>query len=294
MKSPVNHAIEDIVAVVLEYHKPDATFHCIKSLRDAGIRHILVWDNSSDAGMTRAELARTLNLESNLVLHVRIESAGSNLGFSAGVNAAIAAIPAEECRRHVLLINNDATINREGVGALFETLIGEPANAIAAPEFLSNTQEARAMLYYHSCLAILTKKKYPGSFAFLSGCCLLVDMEKAGTPLLDEAFFMYGEDVALSLRLQREGFKLAIAKSARVEHIGSSSSVAGSPFYEYHVARGHLLLASRISNSWLHSVLLWPPRLASLAARSLLRAIRAGSLTPIKAFWRACVEHLAR
>lgn len=282
-----NPNIEDVTAVVLEYHRPGATLQCIKSLSNAGITHILVWDNSTDNGATRSVLNAELTKEENLVRCVSIVGNNTNLGFSAGINAAISHLTGWRKSRYFLLINNDATINALGVSALLETMTSDASNAIVAPKYLNTDKQSSALMYYHPFLAAQTKKKYAGSFAFLSGCCLLVDIEKNGMPLFDEGFFMYGEDVALSRKLQDNHFKLAITESASVEHVGAASSVVGSAFYEYHVVRGHLLLTSRISRSAMHSVVLWPTRLASLATRSLIRSIRSRSMTPVTALWRA-------
>lgn len=278
---------KDIVAVVLEYHRPDATFRCIKSLADAGVEHIIVRDNSTDFGATRTELADLLKNDADLFQRVTIFGDNVNLGFSGGVNTAIAHITNIQNLRYVLLINNDAIINSEGVDALLEALTCDPKIALAAPQFLSSDGKKPALFYYNRYFAALTRKKYFGSFAFLSGCCLLLDLEKTGATPLDADFFMYGEDVALSYDLQKKGYQLAIAESARVEHIGAASSVVGSPFYEYHVVRGHILLASRIATSSGHAIILWLPRLTSLAARSTLRAMRSKSLIPVTALWRA-------
>ena len=286
MKLATKHAA-DIVAVVLEYHRPDATFRCIKSLAGAGISHILIQDNSTDDGATRIELTNFLKNDFDLLQRVTIIGNNVNLGFSAGVNAAISYIKNTRNPRYVLLMNNDATINAIGVTALFYALISDPKNALAAPEFLGAVEKKSALIYYNRHFAALTQKKYFSSFAFLSGCCLLMDLEKTGSQPLDSGFFMYGEDVAISHRLQKKGYQLVIAESAIVEHIGSASSVAGSPFYEYHVIRGHLLLTSKIAASRIYAVMLWPTRLTSLLVRSTLRSARAKSFIPLIALWRA-------
>lgn len=282
--------LEDVVAVVLEYHRPDATLRCMKSLSDAGIKHIFIWNNSTDSGKTRDMLGDAIAKDEKMNARVSIAGENINLGFSAGVNAAISQISKTRPLHYILLINNDATINREGASALFGVLNSDKSYAIAAPEYLSIEKKSRSLMYYHPYFATLTRKKYFGSFAFLSGCCLLVDIEKTGMPLLDEGFFMYGEDVALSRKLQRKGYKLAIAERASVEHVGAASSVAGSAFYEYHVARGHIVLTPRIANSRLHALLLWPVRMISLIARSVLRSLRSGSTTPIKGLCRALFD----
>lgn len=285
--SASNASLEDVIAVVLEYHRPDDTIRCIQSLANSGLKHIFVWDNSTDSGKTRDMLGEQLAKDEQMKKLVSIAGKNINLGFSAGVNAAISEILKTRTLRYVLLINNDATINPEGSLALLRVLNDDKRNAIAAPEFLNTEKKSHAIMYYHPFFATLTIKKYFGSFAFLSGCCLLVDIEKTGIPLLDEGFFMYGEDVALSKKLQSKGYALAITESARVEHVGAASSVVGSEFYEYHVARGHVVLTSRIAGSRLRALLLCPVRMLSLLARSLLRSFRFQSIRPVSALWRA-------
>ncbi len=283
---PFNSQCANTTAIVLEFHRPDASFRCITSLVDAGLTRVLVWDNSTDSGTTRAILSALLQRE-NLLQYVTFAGNGINLGFSAGINAAIAFLAGTQNIRYVLLMNNDATINPDGVSALLESLQAAPENALAAPKFLNNQMKNPAQLFYQRYFAAVTEKKYPGSSAFLSGCCLMVDLIKAGSLLLDESFFMYGEDIELSFRLKKKGYRLCIAEQAEVQHVGAASSVVGSAFYEYHVARGHLLLTSRIAHSPLHALILLPSRMTSLVARSILRATRSGSTTPIRALWRA-------
>ncbi len=278
---------DDIVALVLEYNNPTVTLRCIESLANANIKHIFIWDNSADNGMTRATLVKAIYGKPVLFERVKILGDNKNLGFSAGINAVLAEAGKKIALRHVLLINNDAIIAPDGPAALMNTLTSNVKLAIAAPEFLDTQKKNSAVLYYNVYTATMSRKKYPGSFRFLSGCCLLVDLQKTGQPLFDEKFFMYSEDVALSLAIHRKGFELDTVPSAIVEHIGSASSVSGSAFYEYHIARGHLLLTSGISGSWLSSIFLWPPRLTSLATRGFVRSLRSGSITPLVAFWRA-------
>ncbi len=277
---------ENLVAIVLEYRRPDCTSRCLQSLVDAGVQHILVWDNSEDQGKSVRMLEQKFE---QYVSANRIKFAGrdANLGFGRGVNAAIDSLDTRDGLHYVLLINNDATINTQGVDGLIRAMRENPSAALAAPRYLNSETKETAKLFYNRFFATIDHKRHFGSFEFLSGCCLLIDLKKAKSPVFDERFFMYGEDVALSCRLQSEGHQLAVTESASVEHASATSSVKGSLFYEYHVVRGHLLLTSRMANSSLLSALLWPTRLASLGARSLVRTIRSKSFTPMLALWRA-------
>lgn len=278
---------DEIAAVVLNYHRPQLTLQCIQSLLEADATKIVVWDNSTDNGESMAMISQAISSIENAGHRITIIGKNINLGFSAGVNAAIAALDQQDAARFVLLINNDATINAVGLSSLYRALTSDSMNAIAAPKQLNSTNHFPSLLFYQPHLAALTKEKYCDSLPFLSGCCLLLDLAKTGRKPLDEQFFMYGEDIALSLRLQREGYRLAISDTAEVEHIGAASSKPGSAFYEYHVIRGHLLLTRMLTDSTIKMIVLWPCRLLSLSARSIWRALKSQTLTPVIAFWRA-------
>lgn len=58
----------------------------------------------------------------------------------------------------------------------------------------------------------------------------------------DEKFFMYYEDVDLSLRLRRLGWKIYYEPTSVVYHIHSGSSQEWSTFFNYHVEKNHLAL----------------------------------------------------
>ncbi|HEX7018110.1 MAG TPA: glycosyltransferase family 2 protein [Patescibacteria group bacterium] len=58
----------------------------------------------------------------------------------------------------------------------------------------------------------------------------------------DESFFMYYEDVDLSLRLRLAGYKLIFEPKSQVAHIHAGSSGEWSPFFIYHVEKNHLAI----------------------------------------------------
>lgn len=61
----------------------------------------------------------------------------------------------------------------------------------------------------------------------------------------DDSFFMYYEDVDLSLRMQRAGYKLRYEPKAVLHHIHAGSSGEWSPFFIYNVEKNHLAVAAK-------------------------------------------------
>jgi GT2 family glycosyltransferase len=105
--------------------------------------------------------------------------------------------------------------------------------------------------------------------------------------LFDEAFFMYGEDVELAWRLTRQGKAMICAKGAYVEHEYGPSVDRASFFYEYHMARGHLLLSLRTRIHPAEIPLLVITKSLSLGCRALIRSFRHRSLIPLAAYFLA-------
>ena len=58
---------------------------------------------------------------------------------------------------------------------------------------------------------------------------------------------MYGEDTELGFRLTCQRKKTVCATDAYVKHDYGPSVARSSFFYEYHMARGHLLLSLKTS-----------------------------------------------
>jgi len=63
--------------------------------------------------------------------------------------------------------------------------------------------------------------------------------------LFDEDFFMYYEDMDLSWRARRRGWKILYVPEAVVRHVHCGSSVEWSPFFLYHVERNRLLMLAK-------------------------------------------------
>ena len=102
-----------------------------------------------------------------------------------------------------------------------------------------------------------------------------------------EEFFMYGEDVLLSWQILRKNKKAIGVENATVEHEGTGSSVHGDIFYEYQVARGHILLARKTATNMMQLILFLAGRALFLSARGVVRAARFRKIAPLLAFFYA-------
>ena len=265
-------------AITIHFRKPELTARCVDGLLADGWNPILVWDNSADEGRTLQALAARYAGEPR----VQLVGNPTNLGFGNGMNAALAALGQRGYAGPVLLVNNDAYVEQGLRVALKAQLQGGGETALVAPRLVQDGQE-QGWLYYQPWLALVTRRPLPGSFAYLSGCCLLVARPDNARPLFDEDFFMYGEDVELSWRMRRAGGRLVLLDRSYLQHQASASSGQASEVYERCLVRSHWQLAEKFAGNGFKTVLMRASRLPTLLARAVLRALRSRSAVPVRA-----------
>ena len=207
----------------------------------------------------------------------------TNLGFGKGMNAALSELGRQNYVGPVLLVNNDAQVQPGLRAAMLGELASVEPPALVAPRLMQEGLE-QGWLYYQPWLALVTTRPLPGSFAYLSGCCLLVSRSDNTQRLFDEAFFMYGEDVELSWRIQRSGGRLVLLEHVFIRHHGSASSGQASESYERNLVQSHWLLAEKLAWSNISMLSMRGLRIPFLLARSCLRSCRYRSWTPLRAF----------
>lgn len=268
----------DIVAVVLHFRDAGRTLACARSLQAEALRQLVLVDNSEDGGRSLATMRAPLEELAAQGLHTQTLSPGRNLGFARAVNIGVAQALAGDAPG-VLLINSDARLEP---GALNSLIRGLDDAAIAVPVARARPGSATVSLFgfYQRAFALVIRQRRPGSLRYPSGCCLLLRAAVARPPLFDEAFFFYGEDVMLGHSLQTRGIGVVECTDAVIVHEGSGSARNGSMFYEYHMNRGHWLLAGKLASNQLQHAGYIACRCLSLPLRALVRSLRFRSLTP--------------
>ena len=255
--------------LLLNFRDARRSARCIRSLLDEGVAHVLVWDNSGDDGASASELRGMFSDEAR----VHLVSSGRNLGFAAGVNRGM-----RECLQRfnadvVIVINNDALLRAEALTALRKTAHEHPDVAVISMD-IDHAGHRQGPMFYQRWSGLQFTRPVAGAFAYASGCCLWVNMHRAPAPLLDEAFFMYGEDCELGWRLSRVPGAWVHLPQALVTHEGSASSGLGTAFYETHMVAAHLLLARKLARHRSEAVWFSLMRVPMLLARAGVRSLR--------------------
>jgi len=275
---------ESICVIVLNFSSVERTERCVRSLLGQGIDTLYVVDNSGEESQARVlegVCGRLSAQGATFGIHLLINA--ENLGFGRGINRAVQMDLRSGGHDCYLLLNDDAMLPSRGAAGLLRQMNSREDVGLVSGKILADDREIR-FLWYQRWFGHVSRKSIPGSFPYLPGACLLVHRSLLSNgQMFDEAFFMYGEDVALTWKTMQRGLTVACADEVEVVHEGSASSILGSYFYEYHVARGHVLLARRLARHAWEIPLMLVGRFAYLLPRAVLRALRSRSSVPLLA-----------
>ena len=247
-----------LCVVVLNWNHLDDLIITLDSILNQNYNNykIIVSDNNSSDGSQkyiREHYPNVILLENK-----------DNLGWAAGNNVGVKyalGMGAE----YVLLANNDIYLEETNIIQTLlkdmETLkdknikiIGTNVNYYNQKEKLHNDgwimypkSEQRGKYFnkyrYETTLELPCKYKLVD---FVSGCFILIDctlFHEIG--LIDEAFFIYGEETEFSFRAWKAGYGSVINKDLTIYHKISATNKVGSPFSMYLKTRNLIYLLKK-------------------------------------------------
>jgi N-acetylglucosaminyl-diphospho-decaprenol L-rhamnosyltransferase len=230
---------ETVAVVVVTYHSESLLADLVASLGPglAGVDwHLTVADNDSRDG-TVAALRR-------LAPDATIVETGANLGYAAGINAAVAA-----ARPHtaILVLNPDvrlepgcaptllATLRQPGTGMavprltdargeLIPTMRREPSVLRTLGDAFLGAERAGRFRSLGEVVTDPDRYAAPTTTDWAEGSTLLISAEcwRACAPW-DESFFLYSEETDFALRARDAGFLIRYVPDARAVHLEGDS-----------------------------------------------------------------------
>ena len=216
---------KQVAIVVLNWNGVDDTLACLESLLGLveAPGKILVIDNAStDDSVERIRMAFP---DIELIRNER------NAGFGCGQNASIQRL-IEQGFDWIWLFNNDARALGDSLRHMLDHASRHPeCGAVGVPIFDLDQQVqlqawggGKVNFWLGRSAQFLEPIHDDEQLDFLTGASLLLRSQALQqTGLFDPAFFMYWEDVDLSIRLANQGWKLTVAEPAKVLHRGSAS-----------------------------------------------------------------------
>jgi hypothetical protein len=205
-----------VTAVVVGFNHAHCLGRCFDSLmgqRQLSSLEVLYVDNaSSDSSVAMTSWHPEIQVLRN----------SENLGFARAVNQALSRARG----RYLALVNPDTALDPLTLRRLIDAIRARPAVALAAPRLLGEDGREQPSLSHYPTLAgqlrRLLGRRPDGATGWLVGAMLLAETEllrRMGG--LDASYFVYGEDMDLSHRVQRRGLRLHLARDHHITHTGN-------------------------------------------------------------------------
>ena len=243
-----------ISIIILNWNQPDVTIDCLNSLSkiDSPKFKVFLIDN----GSTKSNL---LKLKKNLTYSfVKFIQLNENLGYAGGNNKGIG-LALKEGYKYILLLNNDVFVEKNFLRKLLEIVEEDKTVGIVGPKINYSSKKSliwsaggKIDTFLGNHRLIFNKKKDVFNtkklldVGYVSGCALLSRseiFEKIG--LLDENYFLYGEESDFCYRVKKEtGVKLVIRLDSKIYHKVSVSSVDKQRIV-YYLTRNRLYFLSK-------------------------------------------------
>jgi GT2 family glycosyltransferase len=225
------NAAPPVTVILVNWNGREVTLDCLASLRRAtypALRVLLV-DNASTDGSVQEVRSRFPEVEV-LEMEANLRFAGGN---NAGMRHAL-----ESAAEYLVLLNNDTVVDPGFLEPLVARMASDPGTGMVAPKiFYHATPEV--IWFAGGAISMWTgtmrhigirevdrgQHDRPGDIEYATGCCVMVRssvVRRVG--MLDESFFIYGEDADWSMRVRRAGYSVLYEPASKVWHKISVSS----------------------------------------------------------------------
>ena len=225
--------VPDLSIVLVCWNNKTYLDPCLESLYNPGLKYkfdVIVVDNGSTDGgqdMLRQKYPQ-----------VRIIQNEGNLGLGKASNQGIEATNG----RFILLLNNDTLVNGPSFDAMVDFLDTHPKAAGVGGRLLNPDRTPQA--YYNNFstlgeefmvatrLGEWVRPGYPSimeadeikSVDWIGSACLMLRREALNqVGLLDESYFIYGDEADLQYRLKKAGWEIYFLPEAHTIHYGGRS-----------------------------------------------------------------------
>ena len=228
-----------VEVIILTWNGKEDTIECLNSLQKVKYDNfdITVVDNAStddSAEIIAAEFPSVKLIKNNMNL---MYAGGNNVAIKEALNGDAV---------HILILNNDTILHEDFLEHLVKAFRSDEKVGIVAPKI--NYYNNRKLIWYaggfvnfftgniyHKGLRKQDDGKYDLSneVDYATGCCMLIKrelFEKIG--LLDEAYYIYTEDVDFSFKAQAAGYKVVFEPRSLIWHKVSSATGGAFSFFK--------------------------------------------------------------
>lgn len=228
-----------VEVIILNWNGKEDTIECLNSLQK------VKYDNFEITVVDNASTDDSVEIIAAEFPSVKLIKNNMNLMYAGGNNVAIKEVLNGDAV-HILILNNDTILHEDFLEHLVKVFRSDEKVGIVAPKI--NYYSDRKLIWYaggfvnfftgniyHRGLRKQDDGKYDLSneVDYATGCCMLIKrelFEKIG--LLDEAYYIYTEDVDFSFKAQAAGYKVVFEPRSLIWHKVSSATGGAFSFFK--------------------------------------------------------------
>lgn len=222
---------------------------------------------------------------------------GENLGFSGGNN--LGADNAEG--EYLFFVNNDVIFTSDCISPLLERIRGDRSIAAVSPRirnldgsynYAGCDEPDRFLMRIHYRTKLFPAQQVSSETPLVHGAAVMVSsaaLRAVGG--WQEMYFLYSEEIDLSLQLRRRGYKLWYEPGAELLHVGSAAVGKKSALNCYYNSRNRLLLYRRNLRGWRKPYAI-AYHLCITSLHNSLQFLARGERGLLKAYWEGIADFL--
>jgi GT2 family glycosyltransferase len=259
--------------VIIDNNSTDDSVSCIKSWAqgDIPVRTDFIKNAVSNKDLkfieydgVEAENGGLLNKENNLNLlapHIVLIQTGANLGYAGGNNIGIRYALKKQAD-YIWILNNDAIVDRNSLAEMISVaerderlgMVGSKLLYYDKPDKIQSAGGGRFNFWQGLSHQYGWLEEDHGQWDkifepyYINGASLLVKSAVIRTAgLMNESFFLYGEELEWQIRVKQHGWSLLYCPSAKVWHKENSTLGYKSPIIEFYYTRSCLWIIREYS-----------------------------------------------
>ena len=221
-----------ICICILNFNNATSTVKCLESVfmqSHTDYQVALIDNHSSDNSV---EVINAFLAVSGHPERVVVIEAEKNGGYSSGNNLGIRYAQKAGDFTHILIINNDVLLSENFLTEMLrsynlETTTANSPNIAMGAQIADKTGKIKSKGFYYLIVpfGLVTTFPWVPSFKYITGSCIFLPVN---TPLMDEGYFLYYDDVEFSKILKRKDFVLSVSANSVYFH-DEGGSTKGNP-----------------------------------------------------------------
>jgi len=256
--------------IIVNYQNPSNTLECLESIakeEDLNLIKPVVVDVGKNSGKASA-LAKKIIGRWSEIDYLPLKK---NLGFSGANNYGLRFSLEKYQPESVALLNDDTVIGERALTQLNQYLLNQKKIAAVSPKILfypgkefhkgyrqneigqviwyaGGAIDWREVVGFHIGVDEVDRGQYDQTRTtdFFTGCSVVLKtsaLQEVG--LFDDKYFLYLEDLDLSVRLKKAGWDIKYYPEAKVWHKNAGSSGSGSKLHMYYQTRNKFLFGEK-------------------------------------------------